>query len=96
MMVVYLGTDFATAHKILSGHWSRTPTFLYRNIDHAARKARKNTEDGHMPVVIELHYNNPRKLQYNPHKCGYHTSLKPQRARIKWIGVNGGFITFNY
>jgi len=95
-MIVYLATDFETAQKILNGDWGRNSRLLYKDISHAMKRAMKITPVGTMPVVLELHYTQTRKLNYNPHKCGYHTSLKPRRIRIKWIAVNGGLFTFNY
>lgn len=95
-MVVYLGTDYEKALAIISGNWSRSPTFLYKSLAHATKRAVRLTNEGQIPVVVELHYTSTRRLCYNPHKCGYHTSLKPVRARIKWISVNGGSLLYNY
>lgn len=95
-MVVYMGMDYQTALGLIRGEWNKKPKFLYKTLEHAIRKAKKTCKDEGIPVVLELYYVETRKVSYNPHKHGYHTTRKPRLVRVKWIEVNGGMMQFNY
>ena len=95
-MVVYMGMEYLDAIEILSSEWKSRPKFLYRDLDHAIRKAKRETKNEGIATVLELTYLDPRRLSYNPHKYGYHTCKAPTKIRVKWIAVNGGTMQFNY